>query len=174
MKNFSRSSLAGSLNVIYPRAPFEQVKQKPRKTFVTTAAVSRAVYNAAYESRYTPSQIKRIWRLAGDSLTELDLRILFNSLVTRTDVDHLLSQGYKVTGEQVLMNSGRRCVAIRVLSETLHQALKAQRLSDPVDPSAPRQVQWSTFTYEVLSLLCFRGMADETLAEACLELDLGL
>ncbi|MNH15534.1 hypothetical protein D3C79_751480 [compost metagenome] len=172
MSTFTRSSTGGT--ILYALTHNDGIKQKPRKAFVTTAAVSHAVFDAAYQSRYTPSQIKRIWRLAGDNLTELDLRKLFSTLVTNTDVDHLLSQGYKITGGRILMNSGRRCVAIRVLSEALHQALKAQRLSNPADSSAPRRVQWSTFTYEVLSLLCLRGMADETLAEACLELDIGL
>lgn len=174
MKISTRLSMGGKLELLYFFKRIDEPKQRPRKAFVTTAAVSRAVFDAAYESRYTPSQIKRIWRLAGDNLTEFELSKLFNSLVINTDVNKLLSQGYKVTGERVVMNSGRHCVAIRVLSETLHQALKAQRNLNPADPNVLRKAQWSTFTYEVLSLLCLRGMADETLAEVCLELDIGL
>lgn len=137
----------------------------PKKAIVTTQAVSHAVFNGAYDRGLIPSQIKRIWRLAGDNLCEADLERLFSKIISGTSIRFLLMDGYHLTGERVLMNSGRRCVAIRVLSETLYHALKAERIANTA---------WSTFTYEVLSHLCMRGFADEGLAAACLEIDIGL
>lgn len=145
----------------------------PKKAIITTQAVSHAVFNGAYDRGLIPSQIKRIWRLAGDNLCEADLEGLFSKIVSGTSIRFLLMDGYQLTGERVLMNSGRRCVAIRVLSEMLYHALKAERGANTA-LRIEKTIAWSTFTYEVLSHLCMRGFADEGLAAACLEIDIGL
>ncbi|MCE0881289.1 hypothetical protein [Pseudomonas putida] len=161
-----RNIIIDSPSFIRSRPPFS--------SSLNTASVSHAVFNAAYKKGLTSKEIKRIWRLAGDNFDDGELFALFTPLATRTDIRWLQWAGCRLLEHRVLMNGGRKCVAVRILDETLHRTLVAQSRGTVSIPCITEGVSWSTFTFELLTLITSRGLADEALKERCLEFELGL
>lgn len=147
---------------------------RKRRAFVTTEAVSRAVFLGAYAHGYTPSQIRFIWRTVGDHFPAPAVADEFDALLAGVNVEALFSDGYCVTGGPIALKLGRKCVAIRTLAKLLHMKIKTQRASAAQASSLKKPPTWFDFTHTLLGLVVKADLATETLTSDYLATDLGL
>ena len=89
-------------------------------------------------------------------------------------METLFHTGYGVTGGPIFLRGGRKCVAIRVLGDLLHQEIKSRRLAGLDEESSRKSIGWFDFTDRLTGLLVRAGLADEVLTSDYLTTELGL
>jgi hypothetical protein len=145
-----------------------------RKPFITTKAVSEAVMKSGRESDWSESQIKEIWWLAADHLSELEVSAAFDDVLSRPNISQIfIRRNYKVTGYETLQlgrGSAPICDPTRILGEKVKALIKMEW---PLAISEVGDSRWHDFSDSLLMACMKKNLVPNRLKGKKVEQDLG-